>query len=254
MIARARWVSIALFAMLVAAPCLAQDAPTPTPAPSPPPTSARTGTQPGRGGVGGLIGGSYFYSADEFSKGALPRFDFSGQLRYVFSRGLRLQVSPGFTWAAYSKTEPPPFVDFRSPGDLTKEGYLSLVVPISTQLQMTWGKSPWHYHLGGGPGVYRLWVQNHRHVLVDPQTFRLHRGAYLGFTVEAGVERFLKALPNTSVEVSATHHYVMAKRDDQFPTGWNAAVGLVGLRVGTNYYFDVNKPKKTSELPLPGLK
>ena len=253
MIARARRMGIALIAMLAAAPCLAQDAPAPTPSPTPAPSTARTGAMPGRGSVGGLIGGSYFYKANEYSKGALPRFDFSGQLRYVFSRGFRLQVSPGFTWAAYSKTEPPPFPDFRSPGDLTKEGYLALVVPISAQLQMTWGKSAWHYHLGAGPGVYRVWVQNHRHVLVDPQTFRLHRDAYLGFTAEAGVERFLKALPNTSVEVAATHHYVLATRDDQFPTGWNSPVSLAGVRVGTNYYFDVNKPKKTSELPLPGL-
>ena len=262
MIARASWVSTALLAVLAVAPCLAQDAPTPspTPAPTPAPTAAaapapRTGATPGRGGVGGMIGGSSFYdkgffSSEEYSKGSLPRFDFSGQFRYVMSSRFRLQVSPGFTWSAYSKKEPPPFVDINNPGDTTKENYLALLVPISAQLQMTFGKAPWVYHVGAGPGVYRLWVQNHRKVLVDPATFRLHRGVYLGFTLEAGAERFLKALPNTSVEVSAVHHQVMATRDEQFPTGWNSTVNVVGLRAGVNYYFDVNRPKKSE---LPGL-
>lgn len=252
MIARASWLGTALLAVLMAAPCLAQEAPAPSPSPSPATPSARTGSMPGRGAVGGLIGGSLFYSAEEYSKGALPRFDFSGQFRYVMAPHWRLQVSPGFTWSAYSKNEPPPFTDINNPGDLTKENYLSLLVPVSAQIQMTWGKSPWHYHLGAGPGLYRLWVQNHRKVLVDPQTFRLHRGVYLGFTAETGVERFLKVLSNTSVEVSLAHHQVLATRDEQFPTGWNSAVGVLGLRAGVNYYFDVNKPKK-SELGLPGI-
>jgi hypothetical protein len=257
MIARASWVGIALLAVLAAAPCPAQEAPPPTPEPSPAPAAdttaapapTRVGARPGRGSVGGLIGGSYFYSAEEYSKGALPRFDFSGQFRYVMSPSWRLQFSPGFTWAAYSKNEPPPFTDINNPGDTTKERYLTLLVPITAQLQLTWGRSPWHYHLGAGPGIYRLWIQNHRKVLEDPQTFRLHRGLYTGFTVEAGVERFLRALPNTSVEVSAANHSVLATRDDQFPAGWNSTVGAFALRAGVNYYFDLNRPKPARGLP-----
>src|SRR6185369_4834441 len=253
MIARARGLSIALLVMLGAAPCLAQAPASPPPAPSPthppsPPSSPRIS---GRGGVGGLIGGSKFYAADEYSQGALARFDFSGQFRYFFTPHLRFQASPGFTWSAYSKKEPPPFTDSAFPADATKEHYLALLVPITAQLQMVWGKSAWLYHLGAGPGIYRLWIENHRKVLVDPVTLRLHRGPYLGVAAEVGVERFLKALPNTSLEVSAIHHYVLAKRDEQFPTGWNSAVGVLGLRVGTNYYFDVNRPKKRPDLPLP---
>ncbi|TMQ70279.1 MAG: hypothetical protein E6K80_09000 [Candidatus Eisenbacteria bacterium] len=209
---------------------------------------------PGRGGVGGLIGGSLFHASKEYSKGALPRFDFSGQYRYVITRHWRFQVSPGFTWAAYSKKEPPPFPDPRFPNDLTKENYLALIVPVSAQLQMVWGKSQWLYHLGAGPGIYRVWVENHRKVLYDPVTLRLHRGPYWGTTAELGVERFLKTLPNTSIEVSMAHHYVLATRDEQFPTGWNSPIGVIALRAGTNYYFDLNRPKKTTDLPLPGLK
>jgi hypothetical protein len=247
MIMRVTWTGIVSLAVLGAVPCLAQE-PVTTATPA---ATVRTGPAAGRGAVGGLIGGSYFYASEEYSKGALPRFDLSGQFRYAFSRHIRAQVSPGFTWSAYSKDEPPPFTDSRFPGDETKEDYLTLLIPVSAQLQMTWGRSPWLYHLGAGPGLYRVWVENHRKVLQDPQTDRPHRGLYTGFTAEIGAERFLKALPNTSIEVSAAHHYILAARDEQFPTGWNSTLGVVALRIGTNYYFDLMRTKKEPELPLP---
>jgi hypothetical protein len=250
---RARWAGLASLAMLAAVPAWAQEPAPATPA-TPPVGSPRTGPAPGRGGIGALIGASYFYAAEEYARGALPRFDFSGQFRYVLGRRARLQVSPGFAWSAYSKHEPPPFTDPRFPADQTKEHYLTLLVPISVQVQMTWGKSPWHYHLGVGPGIYRVWVQNHRKVLMDPASLRLHRGLYAGFTGEVGVERFLGTLPNTSVEVSAAHHYVLATRDDQFPSGWNSSLGVVALRAGANYYFDLMRQPKEPELPLPGVR
>jgi hypothetical protein len=256
MITRASGVWTTLFAVLLAAPCLAQEpSPSPTPAPTPAPSAAASTSKsiPGRGGVGGLIGGSFFHSSEEYSKGALPRFDFSGQFRYVMTRRFRFQVSPGLTWAAYSKEEPPPFTDPAFPNDDTKEEYLALVIPVSAQLQLVWGRSTWLYHLGAGPGVYRLWVENHRKVLVDPATLRLHRGIYTGFTVEVGAERFLKSLPNTSIEVALAHHSIQATRDEQFPTGWNSSVGVIALRAGTNYYFDLNRPKKQTDLPV-GIK
>lgn len=241
--ARVRWATVA-FAMLLAVPGLAAES-------GPDTSRVRTGSAPGRGGVGGMIGGSYFYAADDYSQGALPRFDFSGHYRYTFSPGLRAQVSPGFTWAAYSKNEPPPFVDPAFPSDATKEHYLTQLVAVSVQLQLTTGRRPWLYYLGAGPGLYRVWVQDHRKVLRDPDpgSLVLHRDVYWGFTAEIGVERFLKALPSTSVEFSFVSHYVMAEDAQKFPSGWNSTIGVAALRVGVNYYFDLMKPKKTSELP-----
>jgi len=250
MIARAWWVIIAFFAMLAAAPCLAQEAPSPSPPPAPPAPAIKSLV--GRGGVGGLIGGSYFYTAEDYSYGAQFRFDFSGQFRYGISSKLRFQMGPGFTWSAYSKEVPPPFSDPKFPADSTKESYLTQIVPISAQIQLVWGKSPWLYHVGVGPGLYRTWVENHRKILTDPVTLRLHRGVYWGTTAELGVEHFLKALPNTTIEVNLAHHYVFTTRGDQFPTGWNSSLGVLALRVGTNYYFDLNRPKKTPD--LPGIK
>jgi len=210
------------------------------------------GASAGRGGVGGQIGGSYFFAADDYSVGAQPRFDFAGHFRYVVTRRFRLQVSPGFTWSGYSKEEPPPFIDPDVPEDQTKEHYLTLLVPISVQGQFTWDLGPWHWHAGAGPGLYRLWVENHRKVLEDPVTFRLHRGTYFGGSGELGVERFFKALPSTSVELSIAGHYVSAVRDDQFPTGWNSNLGAAGIRLGANYYFDLERAKKAQELPASG--
>jgi len=287
MILRPHGVRIVFFTLFLAAPCLAQDAPAPSPTPAPeatptltdttsapapaaapepttpataaapaltaPPAVAESKAFPHHAGIGGLIGGSYFYAAEDYAKGAHTRFDFSGQFRYNMRRSWRFQVSPGFTWSAYSKKEQPPFVDPKFPDDPNKESYLTLLVPVSAQIQWMWGKSAWLYHLGAGPGVYRLWIENHRKVLVDPATLRLHRGNYLGLTTEVGVERFLKSLPKTSIEFSLTHHHVLATRDDQFPSGWNSAVRTLALRAGANYYFDLNKPKKTTELP-PGIK
>ncbi len=75
-----------------------------------------------------------------------------------------------------------------------------------------------------------------------------------GTTAEAGVEHFLTALPNTSVELSLAHHFVFAQRDDQFPSGWNSNVLPVELRICVNYYFDMLKPKQglpTAAPPKP---
>jgi hypothetical protein len=239
MIFRLRWTGIALLTMLAAAsPCLA--------------ATDSTGAGPGRGGIGGLVGGSYMISSQDYSAGALSRFDFSGHWRYVFTPSWRIQIGPGFTWSGYRKEEPMPFTDIRHPEDTAKDGVLTLLVPVSAQVQYTIPKGAWIYHLGAGPGVYRVWVENRRDVLKDPTTFKLHRGLYLGGTAELGIERFLKALPSTSIEGQLASHFVFATRDDQFPNGFNSMLGNMALRVGANYYFSMNRKPAKQELPLPG--
>jgi hypothetical protein len=206
-------VGIAVSAMLaVAATCLAQE-------PTQPAAQEPSGMIPGRGAIGGLVGGSYFFADADYTTGALPRFAFAGNLRYVASRSWRIQVSPGFTWAGYGNDHPMPFVDARYPGDVTKADVLTLLVPISTQLQYVRATGGWFLHAGAGPGLYRVLVENRRDVILDPQTFRPHRGLYLGGSAQVGVERFLKSLPNTNVEL----------------------------------YFSLNRGKKKGpDLPLPG--
>ena len=73
-------------------------------------------------------------------------------------------------------------------------------------------------------------------------------------SAQIGVERFLKSLPTTSIEVSWDFHWANATRDDQFPSGYNSTVFASGIRVGGNYYFDPGADEKKKPAELPGTK
>jgi hypothetical protein len=226
---------------------------TPAPAAVKPPAPVRTtGSIPGRAGIGGWLGGSWIWAQDDYSEGALPRFNFVGSFRYQMKLSWRLQISPGFTWNAYTKHADPPYYDPAEPGDYTKQHYLTLLTPVTAQIQWTGNGKNWIPHVGVGPGVYRVQIEHDRNDLLDPVTFAVHRGAYLGATVEVGAEHYLKGMPNTSIELNLVNHFIAAKRDDQFPAGWNSGIANVAANVGINYYFDPGFKKK-EELPLPGL-
>lgn len=243
MISRVGWVSGAVAAMLtVASLCPAAE----------PEYGA------GRGGVGAQIGGSSFRFDrvlgkswfGDYSAGAISRFAFAAQFRYAVNSWLRCQVSPGLTWAAYRGDEPAPFVDPRF-GDRVKRDYLTLLVPVSLQAQYVMRRGWWLYHVGVGPGVYRVWVENRREVLKDPVTLKLHRGIYPGVSGELGAEIFLKQLPSTSIELVVGGDVAMAERNDQFVSGLNSNVMALGVRIGGNYYFTPGERKKPAPT-IPG--
>ena len=235
MIPRVRTAGIALCAVLAAAsPCLASE-----------------GMAPGRGAIGGLIGGSRFWADADYSEGARARFGFSGHYRYVINHRLRWQISPGFTWTGYSGAVPMPVPDGHYPGDVAKRTNLTLLLPMTFEMQVLLHQGKWHYHVGAGPGVYRVWIENRRIVLIDPVSFVKHRGLYPGVSGEIGVERFLKALPSTSVEACVTTHWVFAQRDQDFPSGYNSFLAATEFRIGANYYFDMSRLKKKKPDALP---
>jgi len=240
MIPRVRRVSVAVAAMLtIGSVCLADE--------------PNYGS--GRGGIGGLIGASTFRLDrglgnswfGDYSLGAKARFSFTGNFRYVFTRHFRLQFSPGFTWSGYYEDTPPPLTDPRFPNDTNKGAYLTELIPMSFQGQLVMRKGWWVYHVGAGPGLYRVWITNHREVLKDPVTFKHHRGLFPGGSAEIGAERFLKGLPSTSVEASFAGHLVRAEKDDDFVSGINSNLGVLDLRIGANYYFSPGVSKKKSE-------
>ena len=218
---------------------------------------------PRRGAIGGLMGlGRVLADADysnrrlpsgEFgSRDALTRMAFAANLRYVVSPWLRWQVSPGFLWAGYDHTSPMPFPDPNNPEDTSKEEVLTLMLPISAQVQLTQMRGRWLYHVGAGPGVYRVWVENRRKVLKDPFTKVKHSGFYPGVSGQLGAERFLTSLQSTAIEASAAGHWAFADRPEQFPSGFNSAILGIEVRVGVNYYFNVGgapKPKTGSATP-----
>jgi len=241
------------------APVLLTEPTSPPPAPAAPVAAAprpavpapTTGSIPGRAGVGGYVGGSWYVGSGDYWEGSLPRFSFAGSFRYQINSKFRFQVSPGFTWNGYSKHKAPPFIDPADPTDVTKENYIVQLVPISTQIQITRRGKTWTQHLGIGPGLYRVLVQHNREDLLDPATFRVHRGMYLGATIEYGAEKYFKGLQNTSLEFNVANHWVNAVRNDQFPSGWNDWLGALTAHIGVNYYFDLVKLKPKEETPLP---
>ena len=245
MFPRIRWVSLAVLVLLtVASTCLA--------------AGDEPAYKPGIGGIGGQFGGSYFGFDHmmgskwfgDYSQGAMPRFSFAAQFRYVQSPHWRWQISPGLTWSAYRTGTALPFEDLNDPQDRVKDDVLSLIVPISAQAQYVVKRGRWLYHLGAGPGVYRVWVENHRKVYKDPVTFRLHRGLYPGGTVEIGAERFLRSITTTSVELTWANHLVLAQRHEQFTSGFDSNLMAMEWRIGVNYYFDPLR-RKTPALGIP---
>ena len=245
MIPRIRWVSFAALALLtIASACLAAE--------------GEPAYKPGKGGIGGQFGGSYFgvdrmFGGEwfgDYSRGAMPRGAFAGQIRYVQSKHWRWQFSPGFTWTTYKTSTAIPFPDLNYPEDRAKDAMLVLMMPATAQLQYVVRRGQWFYHAGAGPGAYRVWVQNRRKVYEDPETFRLHRGLYPGAALEFGAERFLKAITTTSVELTWVSHLVFAQRDEQFPSGYNSNLMATELRIGINYYFDPLRQKQQGiEIP-----
>jgi hypothetical protein len=235
---RLRWASVAFLAVLaVAPPCLAAG-----------------GMGPGRGGIGGQLGGSLFWADGDYSEGAKARFAFSGHFRYVFSDHFRWQISPGFTWAGYTNQIMTPVADSSDPNFPAigpKKSNLTLLLPMTFQVQYLVNRGRWHYHAGVGPGVYRVWIENRRRVLVDPVSFKLHRGLYPGVTGEIGFERFMKVLPSTSLELTVATHWVFAERDEQFPMGYNSFLAATEVRLGGNFYFDISKVRRAEKEKLP---
>ncbi len=211
---------------------------------------ATQGALPGRGAIGGQVGGTYMVTEGDYSEGAQPRFSFTGHFRYVINRGWGWQVSPSFTWSGYVSHADAPYVDVNFPtGGRTKQFYLTQIAGVAGQLQWYGGSGRQRWHVGAGPAVYRVVVQNHRKVVEDPSSRELHTGLHMGATAEIGVERFLKRLPNTSIELTGAWQAAFAKSDVRFPSGWNGNPMLAELRLGAHYYYEFRKPKPKSTRP-----
>lgn len=239
MISRLLSVGVVLMGLLFAGSvCLAQEEAEPD-----------SGATAGRAALGGHLGGSQFVADADYSDGSEPRLSFVGTFRYMVTDWLRWQVSPAYTWAAYKKGTLAPLPDPNYPADTLKNEYIAQVVPVTVQLQYVFRGRTWMYHIGGGPGLYRVWVENRRKVLKDITTHDLHRGVYMGVSGELGAERFLTALPSTSIELGVTGHWIFAERDEQFPNGYNSFLGVVAAHIGVNYYYTLPGHKTMTTLP-----
>jgi hypothetical protein len=265
MMKRLGGVSIALIALLtVASACFAADPPAANLSAAALPEAKFEPGGPGTSAIGGDLGLSYFIADADYVNSRDPngqgrdmwkdrdagmRFAFSAKFRYTWSRHWRWQVSPGFLWTGYKDTAPAPFRTENFPDDSLKGSWLTLVMPVSAQIQWMQRSKTWIYHEGLGPGVYRVWVEQNRKVVKDPQSRKLHSGFYPGATAEFGVERYLKSLSAVSLELTLATHFVFAQRDEQFPLGFNSNVWTSELRFGANYSFNPRAAKKSGTKP-----
>jgi hypothetical protein len=211
---------------------------------------ATKGPLPGRGGIGGQIGSSWIFSDGDYSSGSQPRFSFVGHFRYVISKHWGWQVSPYFTWNGYVSHVDAPYVDLNFPTEgVSKEFYLTQIIGAAGELQWFGGSGRKRWHIGAGPAIYRVVIENHRKVVKDPVSLELHNTRHLGFTAEYGAERFLKKLPNTSIELTAAYTQVWARDNVKFISGWNGTPRLIELRLGAHYYYDFRRAKPKSTKP-----
>lgn len=253
MIPRAFGVSaLCLLALTVAPACFAQDAAAPAATDtvrSAPPTPTRLVK---RGSFGGLLGWGTFLADGDYAFRRNPdgsfgdadtrsRPAFAATFRYQATPWLRWQISPGYQWVGYQDDSPVPFPDRNYPDDATKEKYLTQLLPVSFQFHYTQQRGSWLYHAGAGPGLYRVWVQNRRKVLADPVSLKRHVGWYPGASAEIGAARMLQSLPSVSLEGTLDAHWAFATREEQFPSGFNAHVFAMGLKIGANYHFDARR-------------
>lgn len=211
--------------------------------------AARSGARPGRGSIGAQLGGAYIVSGEDYAKNAQPRFSFAGSFRYVVSPGWRWQVSPYYAWNAYAADLARPINDLNYQGVPIQDVVLTQIVGGNGQIQRSGGSGTMKWHIGAGPAIYRVVVQNHRRVVKDPATRAIHQGTYLGATVEAGFERFLRSQPNVSLEWTAAYQTAFARNDKLFPSGFSSEPGAVEIRFGGHYYFDFKAPKKPGGIP-----
>jgi len=209
-----------------------------------------SGALPGRGGIGGQIGSSWIVAGGDYAKGSQPRLTFMGHFRYQSSTHWGWQVSPYFTWNGYVSHAQAPYEDLNFPGEGTsKEFYLTQLIGADSQVQWfnTGGRTRWH--VGLGPSVYRVVLENHRKVLKDPISLELHSGTHIGGSAEFGYEKFMGKLPNTSIELTAAWHIAFAKSEVRWQAGWNDNPQAIEFRIGAHYYYDFRKAKPKSSKP-----
>ena len=134
-------------------------------------------------------------------------------------------MSPYFAWNSYRTGSVLPMIDPGFPSDRVKDAVLTQIVGGNGQLQLVGGRGGWRWHLGAGPAIYRVVVQNHRKVLKDPVSKDLHQGTYLGATAEYGMEHFLHSLTNSSLEWTVAYQTAFAKRRRALPLGIQRRTG-----------------------------
>ena len=194
----------------------------------------------GKGSLGGSLGVPTILATGELKRGQRPRIIGKGHFQYVMDNDWRLSFRGGFGWLGYSDKFNAPFLlqAAAAGGDSTRGDQLVILNPFTAVLTYTRRMSKsWQAFVGAGPGAYRVNIQNDHRTLFDPVTHSRYRYGSLGASGEGGMEYFLPANRNVSLEGVGTIHYLFKGNKDRFPSGYSGKHMFLDLSLGVNVYF-----------------
>jgi len=189
----------------------------------------------GKGSLGGSLGVPVIMATSELKEGQHLRLMAKGHFQYVISPDWRLSLRGGFGWWTYSSKAKAPFVlQADSPeGDSTRVDQFTLLNPFTAAVVFTHRfDESWQTFVGGGPGMYRINIENDHRTIFDPVTHERFRTWSPGVTGELGMEYFIPANRNVSLEGVGTIHYLLKTHEDKFPSGYSGHHAFLDLSLG----------------------
>jgi len=232
---RPRWALAALAAGLVAIPSV-----------------VHAQYAPGQGSLGATFGVPLVLGPGDLKHGQVPRLMGKGNFQYVINRTWRTSFKFGYGWNGYNDQFNAPFVlqAAEANGDTTKGDQLVIMNPFTATIHWTheFSKS-WMWYVGGGPGVYRVNIQNDHRTIYDPVTHERFKFGSFGISGEGGVEYFLPSNKNVSLLGQATVSHLFSSYKDRFPSGYSGPYTFMDVSIGVNVYFKPLGAKTAAPTP-----
>jgi hypothetical protein len=224
-------------------------------------TTASAEYAPGKASLGGSLGVPFLYATQEMRAGQRPRVMGKAHFQYVFTPSMRLSLRGGFGWTDYSADELAPYplpsdntTQSSAVYDTTRVDQITTLMPFTATLVHTsglGGSANWKWFAGGGLGVYHVNVMNDRRTIKDPVTLKSLSYLSPGANAELGVEYFLPANKNVSLEWLGTGHILFPTHAGDYPSGYSGRHGFVDLSFGVNIYFNAGGASVASEPTAP---
>jgi len=190
-------------------------------------TPSRATDLVGAGGIG-VRGGSLLFTQDqETHKAAKPRLSGDLVFSYVSSDHVTFDVTTGYGWNRLSTNNPNYFVVTATP------------ITLSGRYFLRDGKV-WRPYVGAGGGLYVWSILSHDlGSATDPATFERLRRARPGFHGMVGMERRMSK--HIGMTADGSYHYIMAKDEKRFPSGYNGDKAYVQVRLGVTFFFSLSE-------------
>ena len=188
----------------------------------------------GSGGIGAR-GGTLLFVQDTPTKDqASPRLVGDIVFSYVWTDHMTFDVTAGYGWNRLRSGTDDFYVMTSTP------------VTIGARYFLRDGKH-WRPFVGAGGGLY-VWSVLTRDLgaAKDPVTFERLRRGRPGFHGMVGMERVMSKHIGMTADLG--YHYIMAKDEVRFPSGYNRDKAYLQTRLGVTFYFSLSE-KIDSGLP-----